>query len=304
MTQAVIQSLKKDRSFVSHFNNSRLTKELKLSMELRYLAEIMFGNDRLKNCTEESLAAAMCSSVHMGLSLNPALGHAYVIPYGRTATFVPSYRGMMHRVMDTGAVKVIRAELIRTGDTYKRWTDERGPHMEHVHSRIRGDVTGAYCQLVLQNGEWLIEDMDIDELERCHAAATRKNGGKETPAWKFWKGEMYRKCVVRRALKYAPANPALGELLREIDEHEPMDFGTVEDAGDGVCLSENQLNSIHAMLTEECGLDPAMAEKWMQRIAEMKGCAAPKYIPASRFEEVKTDLRERHKVIKSRREGK
>src|SRR5690606_34658863 len=68
--------------------------------------------------------------------------------------------------------------------------------------RDRGVLVGAYALAKMVSGEFEIEWMPLEELERVRAAA--KRGDRESPAYSQWADQMYRKAPIRRLSKRLP----------------------------------------------------------------------------------------------------
>src|SRR5690606_22786403 len=56
---------------------------------------------KLLECDQQSLLAAIMLSAQLGLEPGP-LGHAYIVPYGREATFIIGYKGYLDLMWRSG----------------------------------------------------------------------------------------------------------------------------------------------------------------------------------------------------------
>jgi recombination protein RecT len=278
-----------DKSLASSFNSRRTDKAMQFAVQRQFAERIVAGNEQLQGCTSESLGTALLEIASIGLSLQPSLGHAYLIPYGRTATVGIGYRGMMHMVYEAGTIRDVQANLVRAGDpVFRVWSDESGRHLQHEEARSgRGDVTHAYCIAHYAAGGHHIEVMDRAELDAVEKAATsRPKGGM------VWRGafvdEMRKKAVVRRGWKWWPKDDGgrLEAAIATMDRVEPVDF---EPAEQEVTLSDDQVSELHAALTDR-GLEPALADKWLAREASRYGCNEIGNLPARLFDKVKDEL--------------
>jgi len=169
------------------------------------------GNPKLLECTRPSLMKACIEASELGLSLNPQLAEADILPVwnGRSkameAQFRPRYMGFMKLARQSGEVLTIRAQVVRSGDEFD-YEEGLRPRLEHKpHLSNRGDMTHAYCVWKTRDGESQFEVMDRDQIETIKERSPAKGrDGKVVGPWATDEEEMWRKTVVRRASKYMP----------------------------------------------------------------------------------------------------
>lgn len=275
--------------------NAGQVVNLDWSAEKRYALAILQdpNNDYLLDCARAnpgSLAEAMLDLSRVGLSLSPTLKQAYLIPYNtkgvKKVTLCPSYIGMEQGVLRSGKVTVIQTELVYENDSFERWTDDTGAKFKHVPARKdRGALEGGYCLAKFANGETHLEYMEVAEIDACEEAATRKNNGKITPAWRYFKPEMQKKVIVRRAAKHWPTDKHVEAIFEVMDRSDPMDFGGPDDTApeaQELCLSPEQVATMEAALTQ---VPETQRGVWLQRMAEAMGYpGGPKDIPERLYE--------------------
>ena len=96
-----------DRSLAGKWRN-RLPAgiKMKFAAEADFAKSIIESNDLLAKSTDDSVKQSLMSCAMVGLSLNPSLGFAYLIPYNNRdkkvieCTLSVSYKGMMNIVDD------------------------------------------------------------------------------------------------------------------------------------------------------------------------------------------------------------
>jgi phage RecT family recombinase len=141
--------------------------------------------------------------------------------------------GLQKIVYRTGLVTRLESRLVRQGDTFSLTFGSR-PGIEHSPAfPSRGDIIGAYCIATFKNGQQYVEWMDRDEIDgimRRSKSWDKKENVPKGP-WASDYGEMARKTVTRRAIKYLPV-----ESLAHRDEE-------VEDAGLGTG-GDDELESV------------------------------------------------------------
>lgn len=172
------------------------------------------NNPKLLDAHKGSLFKACAEASELGLSLNPLLKEADIIPRwnGRErrteANLQIRYGGLMKLARNSGEVTAIEAHIAYEGDVFKYNYGLR-PDLVHIpaHSN-RGEPTHAYCVWHTKDGRVQFEVMLAEEIEdlKKRFAPTDSNGNLVGP-WVKDEGEMWRKTVVRRASKYMPQSP-------------------------------------------------------------------------------------------------
>ena len=169
------------------------------------------------------------------LGLDAMNGEMYLVPYGSTINFMPSYIGLQKLCIKyaTRPIKTIYAKVVRKGDDFVETIVNGEPSISFSPKPFNnGDIIGAFAVCLYQDGGMVYEVMSIAELEQCRRSSRAKN----SPAWDKFTQMMYRKTVLRRLAKSIPLdmddkladamNAGLeietdaAELAkREIDEH-------------------------------------------------------------------------------------
>lgn len=169
--------------------------------------QILKQDFTLKTAMEnpQSLQAAILNVAAIGISLNPASQHAYLVPRDRQICLDISYRGLVKLATDSGAIKWAKVELVHEKDKFI-WN---GPAAAPLHEADpfteRGPIKGGYCIAKLPDGEILTEVMPVEEINKIRdtSKAFQKGGG----PWKDWYDEMAKKTILKRAYKSWPQTP-------------------------------------------------------------------------------------------------
>jgi recombination protein RecT len=196
------------------------------------------ANPKLLECDRVSLLKACAEAAELGLSLNPVMRHADILPVwdGRSnslkAQFRPRYMGLMELAKRSGEVLQIYAHTVHENDVfdYQLGLNKR---LDHVPaSSNRGTVTGAYCVWKDRNGLADFEYMPIEDIRKImiRSSSKDKNGNVVGP-WVSDFEEMCRKTVVRRASKYMPVSTesAFGKAVTLDDRREGGEIVSMED---------------------------------------------------------------------------
>ncbi|MBC7077214.1 MAG: recombinase RecT [Synergistales bacterium] len=181
-------------------------------------------DEDLSRCSTRSIVEAVIEAVAMGLDPSGLTGQGTLIPRkmkggGMRATFVPDYRALLRLALSHPRVSHIEARVVREGDEFGlSYGDPEGRVIYH-RPRIgaQGEPLGAYAVVWFRDSfRPLVEWMTKEEIE---ANAERGGSyGNENSPWETDWGEMARKTVIKRLLKYLPLGNSAqpGERLGEV----------------------------------------------------------------------------------------
>lgn len=206
---APIDSFKQELKLMAPQFRALLPKGMTLDKFMSVVAMAVTNNPKLLECTKESLWKACAQSAEVGLSLNPTLAEADILPVENWMTkkleaqFRPRYKGLMSLALRSGEVTSIRAKLVHEKDEFIV-TEGLNPDIYHKPATgDRGALTHAYCVWRLKSqAEAEFEVMDRSQIMKIKARSPSVKSGKGP--WSTDEEEMWRKTVVRRATKYMP----------------------------------------------------------------------------------------------------
>lgn len=159
-------------------------------------------NPALLSCTPESVYAAVLESARLGLEIGGPMAQAYLVPYGRKATFQLGYRGLIDLVIRAGSATDVNVEYVYEGDTFRR---ELGINGKWVHiassdqERESKPITHVYAEFLLPDGRVKRHTMTASEINE-HARQFSPSFAKKDSAWQTcWKA-MAAKTVIRQPI--------------------------------------------------------------------------------------------------------
>lgn len=194
------------------------------------------------------------------LNLNPANNEVYIIPYSLgkndkgtevfTLNFEESYLGKKKKVKKFSSDELIDAIafLVREGDVYEPHINLFGGDTVDYEPLPfnTGKILGAVCYLKYKDETRnRIVEMPISELEQVKEASKNKMNGKLSPAWIKWESEMYKKAVLKRALK---------DVNVEVDieyQQAYLDTESYDDANYDLNIKEVKLPPIQEVRVDE-----------------------------------------------------
>ena len=190
--------------------------------EAKFAIQAFNANDFLAKAAlnnPESAKSALINVAAIGISLNPALKHAYLIPRSikkngqwiQTVCLDVSYMGLLHLAMETGSILWGQAVIVHENDDFKLTGLGSLPHHNYSPFGDRGQIIGVYCTVKTCHGDYLTECMSIEDVFkiRQRSESFKKGYG----PWISDEGEMIRKTVVKRANKYWPKVERLSNAI-------------------------------------------------------------------------------------------
>lgn len=190
-----------------------------------YIASVMItvkDSEALLKCSPASIYTSALRAASLRLSVDPATGQAYLVPFGGHATLVVGYKGLYDMAVRTGKYR-----YINVGPIYEGMVVEENP------------ITGFHTITGARNGDKIIGWIGAFEMnpargqttgfgktlymtvEEIHAHAKEYSKGYDNPkgTWKKETKKMERKTVLRLLIrKWGYLDPADAEVLNEAEE--------------------------------------------------------------------------------------
>ena len=171
-------------------------------------------NSAIYECSKKSVLQSIMHAAQLGLEFDGCQGQGYLIPYGKTCTFIVGYKGMVALARNSGEVAALHADVICENDTFENKVVDAEQILNHAPPlNNRGKTIGAYAIAKFKDGSKQVAVMGIDDIE---AIRMRSKVGKHGP-WSTDFGEMAKKTVLRRLMKLMPQVPDLDRILGRED---------------------------------------------------------------------------------------
>ena len=232
------------------FLSNVVDEKVNFAAESQFAVQALQGNKFLYDTAyknSDSLRNAIINVAAIGISLNPANKHAYLVPRDGRVCLDVSYMGLLHLAMSTGSIKWGQCKLVHDNDSYESNGLEYAPSHKYNPFSNRGNVIGGYCTVKTADGDYLTEEMSLDDIKQVQNASKAKNG----PWQKYW-NEMARKTIVKRASKYWPKVERLDQAIHNLntDAGEGMQDQS-EQPKDITPVTEAQLSTIVDYLADK-----------------------------------------------------
>ena len=237
MTTAIVSNAKtiQTRIFGSR---EQLAMLLPAGLDVDRFIQIAWGlvrrNPNLLDCTPESIIAGIGQGASLGLSFDPVLGQAFLVPYRnkkkgnvREAQFQAGYRGLANLAYRSNRIVKIYAEVVHKLDKFEAidGTEQKIIHVKNfgVDREIEDEWIGAYAVAVTKEGVTFSKYLTAAEIIKRRSVS--KSAEYEDSIWKVHPKEMWLKCPVRALAKLLPMSTETEEAIRAAIADEYRDAG-------------------------------------------------------------------------------
>ncbi|EAW1164300.1 recombination protein RecT [Salmonella enterica] len=184
----------------------------------------------LGKCNTMSFVSAIVQCSQLGLEPGGALGHAYLLPFGKNVQLIIGYRGMIDLARRSGQIASLSARVVREGDEF---SFEFGLEEKLLHRPGENEdapITHVYAVARLKDGGTQFEVMTRKQIELVRA---QSKAGQTGPWVNHWE-EMAKKTAIRRLFKYLPVSIEIQRAV-SMDEKETL---TIDPADASVITGE------------------------------------------------------------------
>lgn len=304
MMSNVIPFEKVIREQKDKFSRARSSKDLRWAQECLFALQAFRANRRLQECTEQSVRDSILDVAAIGLSLNPALKHAYLIPrkrrvggtrenpiYETQCCLDISYLGMKHACEQSGAVRSVRADVVYEADefAYQSGSDPDITHVPNLTTKDRGVRIAAYVTAILKDGtkhHTVIPAVDVETARACseNSGLDPKDPRSKYSPWVRFTDRMWMKTAVKKGAPYWPNNERLAAMIAVTNKSEGL---APEYLGQKIdMLSTEQTKELRAIF-HKTGRPKAWIAAQMKLLARSFGVSVPSKIPAAASDEAK-----------------
>ena len=166
--------------------------------ESQFASQAIQKSDHLAKCSVHTVQNAVINVAAIGLTLNPALGYAYLVPEAGECNLKVSFKGLLKIATDSGSILWAKSEIVKTDDEFEYHGICTPPTHKMNPFKPRGDTVGVYCVAKTHQGDFLVDYMDMENINKVKATAKTKT------VWTAWPDEMTKKAMIKRASKQWP----------------------------------------------------------------------------------------------------
>lgn len=191
-----------------------------MAKEIEFTSQVMMANSYLIKCATAnplSLVNALKNVALTHSTLNPVLKQGYLVPFGGTITFMPSYMGLVDVLVNNGLVKKVEAHPVFEGEEFEIKHGTGGGIFHKPNpwgKREKENLKGGYYYVVLVDGTEMFDTMSLEEIEKIRKRAP---SAKSSSPWDTDYVEMLKKTLVRRAFKMVPKNGISEDKVKSLE---------------------------------------------------------------------------------------
>lgn len=201
-----------------------LPKHIGVDRFMRMALTCMRKNPALLDCDPPSVLAALMEAARLGLE--PGTKQAAIVPFGKTATFIAQWQGLVELMYRSGQVVSVTADFIHEADDWEYSVGDGGRfwHRPNLLAADRGPILLAYAFATIKGGSRskviLLSKRDAEEIRDKYSKNYQRaeRNGKRNSTWHTEFDAMWRKSAVRRLADWVPSSPELRELLMRENE--------------------------------------------------------------------------------------
>lgn len=218
-------------------NEKRITAKLGGMIKWEYFCSAFLTsvekNPALADCTEASLIKAVLDASQLRLIPDGVLGEAYIVPYGKTATLIPGYKGLIQLCLRSGLVKKIGARIVYKNDLFKY---EYGMNEACVHIPTEeepGEIRGSYATFEMADGVkgfefWPYKKLEIHAIRYVPGIDRKDRKGNYTSLWHTNREAWMYKTVLRSVTKALPKSIEDITVANAIEDGIDLDLAATE----------------------------------------------------------------------------
>lgn len=212
------------------------------------LALTAFSTNRdLQSCSTDSILSSLMTATQLGLE--PGIGgQGYLIPYKKTCTFVPGWRGLVDLVSRSGRATVWTGAVFM-GDKFDYQLGDE-PYCRHKPGDSEGQFTHVYAIGRVRDAEMPVIEVWTRNKVRKHLDQYNKVGGRHYALASENNFEMYaRKVALLQVLKYMPSSIELANAIEVSNAAEAGQGAVIE--GDFVTITPSTVDQETGEITQD-----------------------------------------------------
>ena len=269
-TQIAKAEPKKELTFSDNLRNEltnvqdALPKDFNKERFVQNALALLNDNPNIAKYGQAQIIGGLMKGAYLGLDFYSK--ECYLVPYGNQLNYQTDYRGAkkLAKKYAIRPVKDIYAKLVREGDLFEESIDGGNQTFVFKPKAFNdGKIIGAFAVCLYVDGGMQYDTMSLADLENTRKQSKASN----SPAWKNFTGEMYKKTVLHRLCKHIELdfeNPTqrttfMAGMEIETDQQKIAE-NEIEENANSVDFDEDVVDS--EIVSEES------AEQWSKELSE------------------------------------
>jgi recombination protein RecT len=176
-----------------------LPKDFNKARFVQNAVALLNDNPSLQKYNQAQIMAGLVKGAYLGLDFFNK--ECYLVPYGSSLNYQTSYKGAVKlaKKYSIRPIKDIYAKLVRKDDEFEEII-VNGEQSINFKPVVFNDepIVGAFAVCLFADGGMTCDTMSLADLENTRKQSKASN----SPAWKNFTGEMYKKTVLHRLCKH------------------------------------------------------------------------------------------------------
>lgn len=176
-----------------------LPKDFNKARFVQNALALINDNPQLQKYSQSQLMTGLMKGAYLGLDFYSK--ECYLVPYGNQLNYQTDYRGAkkLAKKYSIRPIKDIYAKLVRDGDAFEEKIINGEQTFDFKPLSFNdGKIIGAFAVCLYADGGMQYDTMSLADLENTRKSSKASN----SPAWKNFTGEMYKKTVLHRLCKH------------------------------------------------------------------------------------------------------
>lgn len=179
-----------------------LPKDFNKARFVQNALALINDNPVLQKYSQSRLTAGLLKGAYLGLDFYSK--ECYLVPYGNQLNYQTDYRGAkkLAKKYSIRPIKDIYAKLVRAGDSFEEKIVSGEQTFDFKPLPFNdGKIIGAFAVCLYADGGMQYDTMSLADLENTRKSS-KASKASNSPAWKNFTGEMYKKTVLHRLCKH------------------------------------------------------------------------------------------------------
>ena len=204
-TQIAKAEPKKELTFSDNLRNEltnvqdALPKDFNKERFVQNALALLNDNPNIAKYGQAQIISGLMKGAYLGLDFYSK--ECYLVPYGNQLNYQTDYRGAkkLAKKYSITPIKDIYAKLVREGDDFEEVIINGEQSINFKPKPFNdGKIIGAFAVCLFEDGGIQYDTMSLADLENTRKQSKASN----SPAWKNFTGEMYKKTVLHRLCKH------------------------------------------------------------------------------------------------------
>jgi recombination protein RecT len=212
------------------------------------IVSIVSSNANLQVCEPFSILFVGMTATSAGLSLNPSLGEAFIVPYNNSktgitvATFQPGYKGIMQLAVRSGQYRKIVCSDVREGELISENVFTGEYEFKQIEDRENKPIIGYMAYFKLVNGYdktvyWTKEKVEKHAKHYSQTYKSSKSWVREKSHWTLDFDGMAKKTVLKNLLNGGDAPKSIE--MQNVLQYDQASFDT---KGNAIYVDNEQID--------------------------------------------------------------